>query len=157
MRAVIQRVAEARVEVDGHTIGTIDAGLLVYLGVGRGDTPDDMRFIADKVMHLRLYPDDQGRMNRSLSDTGGQVLLISQFTLLGDCRKGRRPSFDAAADPEIARRLYEACADYLRSTGIYVVTGQFAAHMHVSATNDGPVTLLLDSRQKRGSEPFQTC
>ncbi len=155
MRAVVQRVIDARVDVDGQTVGAIERGLLVYLGVGRGDTEEDVRFIADKVMGLRVYPDDQGRMNLSLCDTGGGVLLISQFTLFGDCRKGRRPSFDAAADPETAEALYERCADLLRQAGLTVAAGRFAAHMHVTATNDGPVTFLLDSRQKRGGEPFQ--
>jgi len=157
MRAVIQRVVDARVEVDGRTVGAIERGVLVYLGVGRGDGPDDVRFIAEKVANLRVYPDERGRMNRSLRDVGGAVLLISQFTLFGDCRKGRRPSFDAAADPETAQALYCTCAAVLREMGLHVAEGRFAAHMHVTATNDGPVTLLLDSRQKRGGEPFNSA
>lgn len=154
MRAVVQRVVDAQVRVGDRIAGRIERGLLVYLGVGRGDTDQDVQFIAEKVMNLRIYEDDQDRMNRSVQDVGGAVLLISQFTLYGDCRKGRRPSFDAAADPETARALYEACAARLGQAGIQVGMGVFAAHMHVTATNDGPVTLLLDSRQKRGAEPF---
>ncbi|MBN1125994.1 MAG: D-tyrosyl-tRNA(Tyr) deacylase [Sedimentisphaerales bacterium] len=156
MRAVVQRVRDAKVEVDGQVTGAIEKGLLVYLGVGKGDTQKDMEFIAEKVMGLRIYEDQEGRMNRSVRDVGGGVLLISQFTLFGDCRKGRRPSFDAAADPETADALYRQCAAYLRAAGMQVGTGVFAAHMHVTATNDGPVTLLLDSKQKRGAEPFSS-
>jgi D-tyrosyl-tRNA(Tyr) deacylase len=145
MRAVVQRVSEARVTVDGSITGRIGAGLLVLLGVTRSDTEADSRYLADKILNLRVFSDDAGKMNRSLLDTGGALLVVSQFTLYGDCRKGRRPSFDAAAPPEQARTLYEIFITAARAEGVPVETGVFQAHMAVSLTNDGPVTLLLES------------
>jgi D-aminoacyl-tRNA deacylase len=145
MRAVVQRVSSARVRVDGAVVGDISHGFLVLLGVGQGDGPSDVSYIANKIRDLRLFADDEGRMNRSLVDTGGAVLLVSQFTLYGDCRKGRRPSFDAAAAPAAARALYEDVVRELRAGGLTVATGVFQAHMLVESINDGPVTVLLDS------------
>ena len=148
MRAVVQRVSSASVTVDGRQVGAIGAGLLVFVGVEQGDDAQDVAFVAGKVRDLRVFEDEQGRMNRSVVDAGGGVLVVSQFTLLGDCRKGRRPSFDAAAPPEPARRLYEAVVDQLRRDGLPVETGAFQAMMDVSLINVGPVTLLLDSRRR---------
>ena len=148
MRAVLQRVSSASVTVDGRQVGAIGAGLLVFVGVEQGDDTQDVAFVAGKIRDLRVFEDDQGRMNRSVVDAGGGVLVVSQFTLLGDCRKGRRPSFDAAAPPDPARRLYEAVVDQLRRDGLPVETGAFQAMMGVSLVNDGPVTLLLDSRRR---------
>jgi D-tyrosyl-tRNA(Tyr) deacylase len=148
MRAVLQRVSSASVTVDGRQVGAIGAGLLVLVGVEQGDDTQDVAFVAGKIRDLRVFDDEQGRMNRSVADAGGGVLVVSQFTLLGDCRKGRRPSFDAAAPPEPARRLYEAVVDQLRRDGLPVETGAFQAMMDVSLVNDGPVTLLLDSRRR---------
>lgn len=148
MRAVIQRVSSARVRVDGNTAGEIGAGLLVLLGVGQGDGPADAAYIAGKTRELRIFPDDDGRLNRSVVETGGGVLVVSQFTLYGDCRKGRRPSFDAAAPGPLARALYEEVVQALRNAGVQVQTGVFQAHMEVQLVNDGPVTLLLDSRKE---------
>jgi len=145
MRAVIQRVKHARVEVDKKIVGQIEAGLLVYLGVGKEDSQTDAQFMADKLINLRIFADENDKMNLSIRDTAGQILLISQFTLYGDCRKGRRPGFDAAALPGRATQLYEHTIELIRSAGITVQTGVFAAHMHVSSQNDGPVTFLLDS------------
>jgi D-aminoacyl-tRNA deacylase len=145
MRAVVQRVASARVAVDGETVGEIGEGVLVLLGVHDGDGPDDVQYICDKVRHLRIFEDGEGKMNLSVKETHGAVLLVSQFTLFGDARKGRRPSFSSAAAPEKANALYLELADCLRREGIEVQTGRFAAHMQVSLVNDGPVTLLLDS------------
>ncbi len=145
MRAVVQRVSEGSVEVGGSVVGQICGGLLFYLGVGKGDGAREAAYIAGKVAGLRIYEDADGRMNHSVVETGGAVLLISQFTLYGDCRKGRRPSFDGAADPEIARDLYERVGELLRGEGLEVETGEFGAHMHVESVNDGPVTFLLDS------------
>lgn len=147
MRAVVQRVREARVEVAQTVVGRIDHGLLVLLGVGRDDGPDDVEWMAAKIRELRVFDDDAGKMNRSVDDVKGGVLLVSQFTLLGDCRKGRRPSFDGAAAPVVARALYEDVARHLRETGVPVETGTFQALMQVHSVNDGPVTLLLDSRK----------
>ncbi len=147
MRAVIQRVTRASVEVDGAIVGKIGPGLLVLLGVAREDGDSDARYIADKILGLRIFPDDAGRMNRSLADCGGSVLLVSQFTLLGDTAKGRRPGFDRAAPPELARALYEKVATDLRTQGVPVETGLFGAHMAVELVNDGPVTFVLDSRR----------
>ena len=148
MRAVLQRVSSASVTVDGRQVGAIGAGLLVLVGVEQGDDTQDVAFVAGKIRDLRVFEDESGRMNRSVVDAGGGVLLVSQFTLLGDCRRGRRPSFDAAAPPEPARRLYEAVVDQLRRDGLPVETGAFQTMMDVSLVNDGPVTLLLDSRRR---------
>ncbi len=145
MRAVVQRVSEASVSVDDETVGQVANGLLVLLGVGEGDTEADARYIARKVAGLRIFGDEQGLMNLSVHDVGGSVLMISQFTLYGDCRKGRRPSFTQAADPDEANRLYELTVDLLREGGLDVATGVFQAMMDVSLVNRGPVTVLLDS------------
>jgi len=145
MRAVIQRVIEAKVEVEGKIIGQIGPGLLVYLGVGREDAEADAQFMAEKLANLRIFSDDAGKMNRSVIDIGGGVLLISNFTLHGDCRKGRRPSFDAAGEPGLAEGLYEKVAQLIAQQGVPVEKGSFGAHMHVTSVNDGPVTFLLDS------------
>ena len=145
MRAVIQRVREAKVEVDGKVVGQVGPGLLVYLGVGKGDTEADVQFMAEKLANLRIFSDDAGKMNRSVIDIGGGVLLVSNFTLHGDCRKGRRPGFDGAADPAIADGLYEKVAQVIAQQGVPVAKGVFGAHMHVTSVNDGPVTFLLDS------------
>jgi len=145
MRAVIQRVLEAKVEVAGQTVGQIDNGLLVYLSVGAGDTEKDARFMAEKLVNLRIFGDAAGKMNRSVVDAGGSILLISNFTLHADCRKGRRPSFDAAAEPKPAEQLYEMAAELICEQGVTVANGLFGEHMHVSSINDGPVTFLLDS------------
>lgn len=145
MRAVIQRVSEARVKVDGSVLGEVGPGLLVLLGVAKPDTAADAEFLAEKILNLRVFPDEAGRMNRSLLDTGGALLVVSQFTLYGDCRKGRRPSFDDAAPAEQARPLYEHFVEVARRSGLHVETGVFQAHMDVSLVNDGPVTLLVES------------
>jgi D-tyrosyl-tRNA(Tyr) deacylase len=145
MRAVVQRVAEAEVEVGGQSIGSIKKGLLVYLSVGKGDTLQDGQFMAEKLANLRIFADKAGKMNRSVLDVGGVILLISNFTLHGDCRKGRRPGFDAAAEPAAARQLYERVAELITAKGITVAKGLFGEYMHVSSINDGPVTFLLDS------------
>ncbi len=147
MRAVLQRVTRASVEVDGNIVGRIGPGWLVLLGVTKGDTEDDAQWAADKIANLRAFEDDQGKMNRSVLDIGGGVLVVSQFTLLGDCRGGRRPSFTEAAEPGEADRLYRLCADRIRGLGLEVATGTFRAMMRVELVNDGPVTLLLDSRK----------
>jgi D-aminoacyl-tRNA deacylase len=146
MKAVIQRVSHASVEVSGQVVGRIETGLLVLLGIAKGDAESDVRYLVDKVRMLRIFPDEQGKMNRSLADVGGSVLLVPQFTLLGRTTDGRRPSFDEAAPPDDAKRLYEQVATGLRELGTRVETGQFAAHMHVELLNDGPVTFVLDSQ-----------
>ncbi|HOV86232.1 MAG TPA: D-aminoacyl-tRNA deacylase [Syntrophobacteraceae bacterium] len=148
MRAVVQRVSRARVEIRGETVGRVDQGLVVFLGVGPDDGPEDARSMADKVLHLRIFPDGEDKMNRSVLDLRGQLLVVSQFTLYGDCRKGRRPSYAGAAPPEKARLLYEAFVSELRGSGLGVETGQFQEQMEVHLVNDGPVTLLLDSKKK---------
>lgn len=145
MKAVVQRVTCASVEVEGTTVGKIDAGMLVLLGVAKGDGDSDVRHIVDTLRTMRIFSDEQGKMNRSLVDVNGAILLVSQFTLLGDTAKGRRPSFDDAAPPERARVLYEQVAAALKAQGTPVQTGVFAAHMKVELVNDGPVTMLLDS------------
>jgi len=145
MRAVIQRVIEAKVEVEGKIVGRVGPGLLVYLGVGKGDSEPDVQFMAEKLANLRIFSDEAGKMNRSVIDIGGGVLLISNFTLHGDCRKGRRPGFDGAADPALAEGLYEKVAQVIAQQGVPVEKGVFGAHMHVTSINDGPVTFLLDS------------
>ena len=145
MRAVIQRVAYAKVEVEGTVRGEIGPGLLVLLGVSRADQAGDAEFLAAKIAHLRIFGDDQGKMNRSLLETGGAMLAVSQFTLYGDCRKGRRPSFDQAAPAEQARTLYEHFVEASRRLGVRVETGVFQADMAVTLRNDGPVTLIVES------------
>lgn len=148
MKAVIQRVTRASVHVEGQTVGQIGSGLLVLLGVAKGDTERDGRYLVEKIRMLRIFSDQQGKMNRSLADTAGSVLLVSQFTLLGRTANGRRPSFDEAAPPEEAKRLYEQIVSMLRDQGTAVATGVFAAHMQVELLNDGPVTFVLDSRRE---------
>ncbi len=147
MKAVVQRVTRASVEVSRQVVGQIQAGLLVLLGVARGDAEADVRYLVEKIRTLRIFSDDQGKMNRSLVDVGGSVLLVSQFTLLARTTEGRRPSFDEAASPDDAERLYEQVASGLRELGTKVETGRFAAHMRVELLNDGPVTFMLDSRR----------
>ncbi|HSW02247.1 MAG TPA: D-aminoacyl-tRNA deacylase [Sedimentisphaerales bacterium] len=147
MRAVIQRVGEAKVEVEGRIVGQVDKGLLVYLGVGTADTETDAQFMAEKIANIRIFSDEAGKMNRSVIDIGGGVLLVSQFTLYGDCRKGRRPGFDAAGEPGLAERLYEKVAQLIAAEDVPVQKGAFGAHMHVTSINDGPVTFLLDSNR----------
>ena len=149
MKAVIQRVTRASVEVEGDIVGQIDAGLLVLLGVAKDDSESDAQYIVDKLIGLRIFSDTEGKMNRSIVDIGGGLLIVSQFTLLGDTTKGRRPGFDRAASPERALTLYEKIIGMVRDRGICVETGRFGAHMRVSLENDGPVTFLLDS----GSPP----
>jgi D-aminoacyl-tRNA deacylase len=146
MKAVIQRVTRASVEVDGVVIGRIDAGLLVLLGVAKEDSEADAQYMMDKLIGLRIFSDTEGKMNRSIVDIGGKLLIVSQFTLLGDTTKGRRPGFDRAATPERALTLYELLIGMARDRGIQVETGRFGAHMRVSLENDGPVTFLIDSR-----------
>lgn len=147
MRAVVQRVSKGQVTVDNEVVGKIGMGFVVLLGVADGDTQEDVVWMAGKVVGLRVFEDAAGKMNLSLTDVGGQVLAISQFTLLGDCRKGRRPAFIEAAKPEQANALYESFVAEVRGAGISVETGRFRTHMNVELTNDGPVTLLLDSRK----------
>ena len=146
MKAVIQRVSYASVEVSGQIVGRIETGLVVLLGVAKGDGEADSRYLAEKIRMMRIFSDEQGKMNRSLADVGGSVLLVSQFTLLGRTTNGRRPSFDEAALPDEAKRLYERVATDLRELGTRVETGRFAEHMRVELLNDGPVTFVLDSR-----------
>ena len=145
MRVCVQRVSEASVEVDSKTVGAIGPGLLVLLGVGQSDTPAEVTQLVDKIVNLRVFADDQDKMNRSLLDIQGQMLVISQFTLWGDCRKGRRPSFVQAADPEVAEPLYERFVDEVRGQGVVTETGRFGAMMQVHLVNDGPVTLVIES------------
>jgi len=147
MRAVIQRVSRAQVEVDGQITGAIDEGLVVLLGIHRSDTEKDLAWMADKIQHLRIFDDEGGVMNRSLADIGGALLVISQFTLHGDCRKGRRPSWNEAAPPEQAKNLYDRFLESCRQRTIPVQAGVFQAEMEVSLTNSGPVTILLDSHK----------
>ncbi len=148
MRAVVQRVKEAWVEVDEKRVAQIGLGLLVLLGVEKGDGPKDKRWLAKKVAGLRIFEDENGKLNLSLKDLGGEVLVVSNFTLCGDCRKGRRPSFDQASPPEEARTLYEEFCQALENEGLKVQKGVFRAHMYVGLVNNGPVTLLLDSRKR---------
>ena len=147
MRAVVQRVSRAAVRVDGAVVGEIGAGLLVLLGVAADDGNADGDYVADKIAGLRIFEDSAGKMNRSVVEAGGAVLAVSQFTLFGDVRRGKRPSFDAAARSERANELYEACIARLRAAGLQVETGKFQASMQVELVNDGPVTILLDSRK----------
>ena len=149
MKAVIQRVSEASVTVDGAVIGKIDRGLLVLLGVAKGDAESDAEYLARKCAEVRVFEDDQRKMNRSVEEVGGAVLVVSQFTICGDCRKGRRPSFDKAANPDDAERLYEYFCKCLRDRGLTVATGKFAAMMDVQLVNDGPVTLIVESNRNK--------
>jgi len=146
MRAVVQRVKESSVKADNEIIGRIDIGLLVLLGVAQGDTPSDADYLAEKIVNLRIFQDEDAKMNRSLLSIGANMLVVSQFTLLGDCHKGRRPSFIAAAGPQKASELYEHFVQQVRRLGISVETGRFQAMMEVALINDGPVTLVLESR-----------
>lgn len=146
MRAVVQRVSQGSVRVEGEVTGAIETGLMVLLGVGRGDTDKEARYLADKISGLRIFEDEAGKMNRSLEDVGGAMLVVSQFTLYGDCSKGRRPSFIDAAPPQEADELYTSFIEAVRFKGIPVKTGRFQTHMEVSLTNDGPVTLIVESK-----------
>jgi D-tyrosyl-tRNA(Tyr) deacylase len=145
MRAVVQRVSRAGVSIDGETVGAVGRGLLVLLGVAPADTEAEARWLADKVVGLRIFPDDEGKMNRDVTEAGGGVLVVSQFTLYGDARKGRRPSFIGAAPPGLAEPLYEAFVAAIRAQGVLAATGRFGATMQVELVNDGPVTLLVDT------------
>lgn len=145
MKAVVQRVSAARVVVAGEVVGEIGLGFMVLLGVAEGDGPQQVSWMAEKIAGLRIFDDPDGKMNLALADVGGAMLVVSQFTLLGDCRKGKRPSFIGAAPPEIAEQLYEAFVSSVQGQGIEVATGRFCTHMEVSLTNDGPVTILLES------------
>ncbi|MCD6560582.1 MAG: D-tyrosyl-tRNA(Tyr) deacylase [Deltaproteobacteria bacterium] len=147
MRAVVQRVKESKVEVNGRIVGAIDSGLLVFLGVGEDDSEEDCDYLSNKVVRLRIFPDTKGLMNLSLMEIGGSALVVSQFTLWGDCRKGRRPSFVRAARPERAKQLYEHFIGLIRKKGVFVATGEFREMMDVYLINDGPVTLMLDSKK----------
>ena len=146
MRAVVQRVTNADVKIDGRVNGKIDDGLLVLLGVGNGDTEEDMKYIADKIIKLRIFSDENDKMNLSLEDVGGSMLVISQFTLYGDCSHGRRPYFGNAMEPVSANEMYEKFVAYIREQGIHTETGEFGADMKVSLTNDGPVTIIFESK-----------
>ncbi|MCX7803353.1 MAG: D-aminoacyl-tRNA deacylase [Meiothermus ruber] len=148
MRAVVQRVSQASVEVDGQTVGQIGRGLLVLLGVGQGDTQEDALYLARKIVGLRIFADAEGKMNLALADVGGEVLVVSQFTLYGDTRKGNRPSFVEAAPPNQGKQLYKRFCDLLTQQGVHVETGVFQAHMQVHLVNDGPVTLWLDTAER---------
>ena len=154
MRALVQRVAEASVRVDNELIGSIGPGLVVLVGISSGDKEEEARYIANKVVGLRIFNDEEGRFNRSALDTGAELLVVSQFTLYGDTRKGRRPSFTEAAPPELAEPLFHTAVEFFKESGLTVQTGVFQAHMMVSIDNDGPVTIMLDSddrqRPRRG-------
>lgn len=147
MRAVVQRVSSAKVTVEGVLVGQAKRGLLILLGAGEGDSETDVKYICDKIANLRIFEDEEGKMNRSVLDIEGDVCVVSQFTVYGDVRKGRRPNFMKAAHPTLANELYEQVVEGLRSYGLAVSTGQFQAHMMVELTNDGPVTILLDSEK----------
>ncbi len=146
MRAVVQRVTQARVLIESQAVGQIERGLLVLLGVTQADTAAQAQWLADKIVGLRIFEDDQGKMNRDVAEVGGSVLIVSQFTLYGDCRKGRRPSFIDAAPPPLAIRLYEEFINAVKAQGIPVASGRFGAMMQVELVNDGPVTLIVDSK-----------
>jgi D-aminoacyl-tRNA deacylase len=147
MRAIVQRVKNARVSVDGNIVGQINAGLLIYLGVGKDDGQLDAEFIADKIINLRIFADSNDKMNLSVKDKSWQVLVVSNFTLFGDCRKGRRPGFDLAAEPAIAEELYGKVIQLIKAQGLDVQKGIFAAYMDVTASNDGPINFLIDSKR----------
>lgn len=147
MRAVVQRVTSADVKIDGSVHGKIDNGFMVLLGVGNGDTEEDMKYIADKIINLRIFSDKNDKMNLSLKDVNGSMLVISQFTLYGDCSHGRRPYFGDAMEPVDANKMYEDFVAYVRSQGIHTETGEFGADMKVTLTNDGPVTIILESKK----------
>ena len=146
MRLVIQRVKKAEVGIDGKAYSKIAQGLLIFVAIGRNDGTDDIQYLCDKVKNLRIFDDDKGKMNRSVMDVKGELLVVSQFTLLGDCGKGRRPSFDEAAEPQKAEELYEIFVQRLKTMALNVATGQFRAMMDISLVNDGPVTFILDSK-----------
>jgi D-aminoacyl-tRNA deacylase len=147
VRAVVQRVSRASVTIGGEVAGAIETGVVVFVGVASDDSTADIDYTASKVLELRIFPDEQGRMNRSVTDVGGAVLAVSQFTLMGDVRRGRRPGFDAAATPAAARPLYDAFVARLQASGLSIATGVFQADMDVALVNDGPVTILIDSRR----------
>lgn len=147
MRAVVQRTSGAKVTVGQDVIGEVGSGLTVLLGIGTEDTEKDVQYLVDKILHLRIFEDADGKMNRSLIDVSGELLVVSQFTLYGDCRKGRRPGFSTAAPPAVAEPLYELFVDICRNAGVIVATGRFQTEMQVSLVNHGPVTILLDSRK----------
>lgn len=147
MRAVVQLVSRASVKVSGKITGKIGPGLVVLLGVNQEDTEKDIKYLADKITNLRIFPDEEGLMNHSVLDVGGEILVVSQFTLFGDCRKGRRPSYSKAASPDIAKKFYQLFIVELEKRKIFVATGEFQAMMEVSLTNDGPVTILIDSEK----------
>jgi D-aminoacyl-tRNA deacylase len=147
VRAVVQRVLQSGVEVNGQTVSQIVEGLLVYLSVGKRDSVGDAEFMAEKLVNLRIFADDGGKMNRSVLDVGGAILLVSNFTLHGDCRKGRRPSFDGAAEPGLAQQLYEKVGELIAGQGVTVGKGTFGEHMRISSVNDGPATFLIESKE----------
>lgn len=147
MRAVVQRVKEASCKVDGKTVGKIEKGILLFLGIGKGDEDKDLKYLVDKVLGLRIFSDDEGKMNLSLEDVEGEILIISQFTLYGDARKGKRPSFSNSSSPEIGEAYYKQFIEEVRSRGIKAETGVFGADMDIQLINDGPVTILLDSEK----------
>jgi D-tyrosyl-tRNA(Tyr) deacylase len=146
MKVVLQRAKQAQVTVEGETVGAIDHGLVLLVGITHGDTEEDARYLAEKIAHLRIFEEEDGKMNQSVKDAGGAILSISQFTLYGDCRKGRRPNFMEAAKPEHAEPLYEMFNSHLEQLGLHVETGRFGAMMDVQLINDGPVTLLVESK-----------
>ncbi|PRX24214.1 D-tyrosyl-tRNA(Tyr) deacylase [Orenia metallireducens] len=147
MRVILQRVISSDVEVEAKKVGEIKKGLLILLGIGEDDDIDDINYLVDKIVNLRIFSDQDGRMNLSALDIGAELLVVSQFTLYGDCRKGRRPSFDLAASPKEAEKLYEEFLSYIKNCGLKVETGEFKTHMKVTLINDGPVTILLDSKK----------
>ncbi|BDG46348.1 MULTISPECIES: D-aminoacyl-tRNA deacylase [Parageobacillus] len=152
MKVVVQRAKRAKVTVNGETVGSIGHGLVLLVGVTHSDTIEDVAFVADKIAHLRIFEDESGKMNLSVLDVGGEILSVSQFTLYGDCRKGRRPNFMEAAKPDHALPIYEALNEALRQKGIRVETGKFGAMMEVELINDGPVTLIVESKEKAGNK-----